>query len=144
MLQGGGLGVCWSKSNGLGGWWWKNLFNSLHSRNLLRLIVLNLSTFFFDIEALYICFVCISLYGEDFYMWKSVTCSFRFESLYLVIFTQLDLGLIWCTHSHITADSSLLDFRPWRQVINLLKTTRRLLYLKTQFVPRSKHFSSRL
>ena len=26
--------------------------------------------------------------------------------------------------------------------INLLKTKRRLLYLKTQFVPRSKHFSS--
>ena len=25
-----------------------------------------------------------------------------------------------------------------------LKTKRRLLYLKTQFVPRSKHFSSRL
>ena len=33
------------------------------------------------------------------------------------------------------------------EVINLfnpLKTKRRLLYLKTQFVPRSKHFSSRL
>ena len=28
--------------------------------------------------------------------------------------------------------------------INPLKTKRRLLYLKTQFVPRSKHFSSRL
>ena len=27
---------------------------------------------------------------------------------------------------------------------NLLKTKRRLLYLKTHFVPRSKHFSSRL
>ena len=27
--------------------------------------------------------------------------------------------------------------------INPLKTKRRLLYLKTQFVPRSKHFSSR-
>ena len=27
---------------------------------------------------------------------------------------------------------------------NPLKTKRRLLYLKTQFVPRSKHFSSRL
>ena len=29
-------------------------------------------------------------------------------------------------------------------VINPLKTKRRLLYLKIQFVPRSKHFSSRL
>jgi len=28
--------------------------------------------------------------------------------------------------------------------INLLKRKRRLLYLKPQFVPRSKHFSSRL
>ena len=28
--------------------------------------------------------------------------------------------------------------------INPLKTKRRLLYLKTQSVPRSKHFSSRL
>ena len=28
--------------------------------------------------------------------------------------------------------------------VNPLNTTRRLLYLKTQFVPRSKHFSSRL
>ena len=27
---------------------------------------------------------------------------------------------------------------------NILKTKRKLLYLKTQFVPRSKHFSSRL
>jgi hypothetical protein len=27
---------------------------------------------------------------------------------------------------------------------DLLKTKRRLLYLKIQFVPRSKHFSSRL
>ena len=31
-----------------------------------------------------------------------------------------------------------------RRHINPLKTKRRLLYLKTQFVPRSKHFSSRL
>ena len=28
--------------------------------------------------------------------------------------------------------------------INPLKTKRRLLYLKTQFLPRSKHFSSQL
>ena len=30
------------------------------------------------------------------------------------------------------------------QQFNPLKTKRRLLYLKTQFVPRSKHFSYRL
>ena len=29
-------------------------------------------------------------------------------------------------------------------LVNPLNTKRRLLYLKTQFVPRSKHFSSRL
>jgi len=29
-------------------------------------------------------------------------------------------------------------------VYNSLKTKRRLLYLMTQFVPRSKHFSTRL
>jgi len=32
----------------------------------------------------------------------------------------------------------------WRRDINPLKTKHRLLYLKTQSVPRSKHFSSRL
>ena len=34
--------------------------------------------------------------------------------------------------------------RKFEQMIDPLKTKRRLLYLKTQFVPRSKHFSSRL
>jgi len=29
-------------------------------------------------------------------------------------------------------------------LLNPLQTKRRLLYLKTQFVPRSEHFSSRL
>ena len=32
----------------------------------------------------------------------------------------------------------------WVSSINPLNTKRRPLYLKTQFVPRSKHFSSRL
>jgi hypothetical protein len=34
--------------------------------------------------------------------------------------------------------------RHWLWQFNLLKTKRRLLYLKTQSVPRSKHFPSRL
>ena len=38
----------------------------------------------------------------------------------------------------------LLTFHVAAQHINPLNTKRRLLYLKTQFVPRSKHFSSRL
>ena len=33
---------------------------------------------------------------------------------------------------------------PSDTIINLLKTKRNLLYLKTQFVPRSKHFPPRL
>ena len=43
-------------------------------------------------------------------------------------------------HTHIagSADVEVQNF------FNPLKTKRRLLYLKTQFVPRSKHFSSRL
>ena len=45
------------------------------------------------------------------------------------IFIQIDEGKKEETH--------LLIFNP-------LKTKRSLLYLKTQFVPRSKHFSSRL
>ena len=70
----------------------------------------------------------------------------------LLLFTQL---------SNLRSESSsALDFRRggdllrnkkriqlpklWAGLINLLKTKRRLLYLKTQFVPRSKHFSSRL
>ena len=35
-------------------------------------------------------------------------------------------------------------FQRLNDCINPLQTKRRLLYLKTQFVPRSKHFSSRL
>ena len=42
--------------------------------------------------------------------------------------------------SHIEPD--MYKIRP--NTFNHLKTKRRLLYLKTQFVPRSKHFSSRL
>jgi hypothetical protein len=37
-----------------------------------------------------------------------------------------------------------LKFTAYQLHINPLKTKHRLLYLKTQFVPRSKHFSSRL
>ena len=42
------------------------------------------------------------------------------------------------SHPYRGTDKATLLF------INPLKTKRRLLYLKTQFVPRSKHFSSRL
>ena len=48
---------------------------------------------------------------------------------------------IHCTSELYTVDGNP-DFKT--SSINTLKTQRRLLYLKTQFVPRSKHFSSRL
>ena len=41
-------------------------------------------------------------------------------------------------------DSVLSKFISVHPHINPLNTKRRLLYLNTQFVPRSKHFSSRL
>ena len=42
-----------------------------------------------------------------------------------------------------SAEYHRAEFRVF-QIDNPLNTKRRLLYLKTQFVPRSKHFSSRL
>ena len=51
---------------------------------------------------------------------------------------MLDCG-VWDAKKTVCA----LKYWVWRP-INPLKTKRRLLYLKTQFVPRSKHFSSRL
>jgi len=38
----------------------------------------------------------------------------------------------------------LWDMMPHHRIINLLKMKRRPLYLKTQFVPHSKHFLSQL
>ena len=52
-----------------------------------------------------------------------------------------------------TVTVAMIDLKYTQSIINLklmcmtfnsLKTKRRLLYLNTQFVPRSKHFSSRL
>ena len=40
--------------------------------------------------------------------------------------------------------NSIICLVTWRSLFNPLNTKRRLLYLKTQFVPRSKHFLSRL
>ena len=49
---------------------------------------------------------------------------------------------ILATMGALTFQSLAVSLRFTR--FNLLKAKRRLLYLKTQFVPRSKHFSSRL
>jgi len=52
------------------------------------------------------------------------------DSLYTTLFNEVTSGLQ-------TYTLYLMSFNP-------LKTKRRLLYLKTQSVPRCKHFSSRL
>ena len=57
-----------------------------------------------------------------------------FHSFLTDLFTQFDL--------HSVCFIPFLSF--FNYEINLLKTKRRPLYLKTQSVPRSKHFSSRL
>ena len=55
----------------------------------------------------------------------------------------------WCIEVFLNAWCERLSFGLVLRIlisecyINLLKTKRRLLYLNTQFVPRSKHFSSR-
>ena len=44
----------------------------------------------------------------------------------------------------ITPYHTCITYCELKGKLNALNTKRRLLYLKTQFVPRSKHFSSRL
>ena len=47
--------------------------------------------------------------------------------------------------SHLTEDTVTLNYNDSRfKLFNPLNKKHRPLYLKTQFVPRSKHFSSRL
>ena len=54
----------------------------------------------------------------------------------------------WRTQTILYPEINIIRFATENVFIgaltNLLKTKRRLLYLKTQFVARSKHFSSRL
>ena len=67
---------------------------------------------------------------------KIVCCSSQ------LIFTSLSLG-----QQHKKSRRQFFSYLYIYFVIfalNLLNTKRRLLYLKTQFVPRSKHFSSQL
>jgi len=63
---------------------------------------------------------------------------------YVVLFTLLPAIRAW---NHVSWRSSGPKSHcedHGEQMINLLKTKRRPLYLKTQSVPRCKHFSSRL
>jgi len=65
-------------------------------------------------------------------------CTFHVRSTlkmiyYSYIHSIITYGIIFWGNSPHSTD-----------IFNLLKMKRRLLYLKTQFVPRFKHFSSRL
>ena len=74
----------------------------------------------------------VPLCGELTYVWKweqaASLCELREESSAYTIY-GCRCPSTWCIRNCI---------------INVWNTKRRLLYLKTQFVPRSKHFSSRL
>ena len=63
-----------------------------------------------------------------------------------VYLSQLSWKLVrWERHlDHQTFSSFVRQISQKPETINLLKTKRRSLYLKTLFVPRSKHFSYRL
>ena len=63
-----------------------------------------------------------------------------------MIYLPLKMGPIGFPETLITNYHHMLHniAEEQRPYINPLNTKRRLLYLKTQFVPRSKHFSSRL
>ena len=68
---------------------------------------------------------------------------------YLVAVDTICCSFLFHVAPDIALGSELLNpplGETFTQIINInpLKTKRRLLYLKTQFVPRSKHFSSRL
>ena len=79
------------------------------------------------------------------------TVDLKFESFFLKrIFAQIQFvksvdflkaSTIRESNNHLTQYNTLDKI--WNG-INPLNTKRRLLYLKTQFVPRSKNFSSRL
>jgi hypothetical protein len=64
--------------------------------------------------------------------------SFTTQLLYLLLYLYTFKNMNWPAH-HLSANTF-----EWakQKYINPLKTKRRLLYLKIQFVPRSKHFSS--
>ena len=57
---------------------------------------------------------------------------------------KFDLNLIFHLHGQMKIEFARHFLYTVNTMFNPLKTKSRLLYLKSQFVPRSKHFSSRL
>ena len=76
------------------------------------------------------------------YMFRAISCSSSGDQIVLIQHLVSSLSAI-DRQVHSTG-RSLTDSDDTRCCINHLKTKRKLLHLKTQFVPRSKHFSSRL
>ena len=69
-----------------------------------------------------------------------VICIYQSKPTATNFVTYLDF-IAPLVHSQRQVDAIYFAFS---NTFNLLKTKRTQLYLKTQFVPRSKHFSSRL
>ena len=82
---------------------------------------------------------------------KNVALSLFFRSIFAVLAAyctwkkeRSTVGSVVHTYVMPTAGCKKVQWGFLWKVFNPLKTKRRLLYLKNQFVPRSKHFSSRL
>ena len=59
-------------------------------------------------------------------------------------FITLINNVSWRKVFWVSDDRAKLKYHFYHNFFNPLNTKRRLFYLKAQFVPRSKHFSSRL
>ena len=97
-----------------------------------------------SVKPLFFILICI--------VFPQVSCIYSapYKSDTFKAFLQLLLAFIYgflvSPHSHFRYDEWTALCVKTRNVkcVNLLKTKHRLLYLKTQFVPHCKHFSSRL
>ena len=114
--------------------------------------------------ALYVCKLCHVMSHQNFIFScisslsaaaAATTASKPFQSSYICMaLLPLFVTISYCSTGYPYSRHTGYSFQdqiychPRCQVVhctfNPLKTKRRLLYLKTQFVPRSKHFSSRL
>jgi len=78
------------------------------------------------------------------YIWTRPTALLHFISFPPILkFIRQQTLRPWCL-SFLSLNQTLYTNHTYLLHLNPLKTKRRLIYLKTQFVPRSKHFSSRL
>ena len=78
---------------------------------------------------------------ESFNAKNKAQFNFRsFHNFCSILFTKWQLKAFQTVHNIYQSEEKTVK----SILINPLKTKRGLLYLKTQFVPRSKHFSSRL